>query len=126
MDISTTTVLGQTVHDPAIVIAFGAVLTAILKLATLAIAGLAGRLLNTKLNVENSTWKQKIALRIVCYAENKIIGDKEKQAYVARQLSDILGARVSPDEIDHLIEEAVVQLQVLTKAEPAVITGVSK
>jgi hypothetical protein len=63
LDISTATIVGQTVHDPAIVLALGAILTGLIKLATLALAGIAGRLLNTKLNVENSTWKQKLVLR---------------------------------------------------------------
>lgn len=118
MDISTITVVGQTARDPAVVLAFGAVVTGLIKLALLAITGLAGRLINTRLHVENSTWKQKIALRLVCYAENKIIDDKDKQAYVSRELSKILGGRVDPEEVQHLLEEAVVQLQALTKGVP--------
>jgi hypothetical protein len=115
MDTSTATLVGQTVHDPAVVLAFGAVLTGLLKLVSLISVGLAGRLMNTKLNVENSTWKQKLALRLVCYAEQKIAADSDKQAYVSRELSKILGGRVQPEEIQHLLEEAVVQLQALTK-----------
>lgn len=124
MDLSTATVVGQTLHDSTVTLAIGAILTSLVKLASLVIAGFAGRLLNTKLNVENSTWKQKLALRLVCYAENKILGDKEKQAYVARELGAILGHRVSDDEIAHLIEEAVIQLQVLTSAPATVTAGV--
>jgi hypothetical protein len=120
MDISTATLVGQTVHDPAIVVAFGAVLTGLVKLASLVIAGFAGRYLNTKLNVENSTWKQKIALRLVCYAENKIAGNTEKQAYVSKELAGLLGDRVKPEEIQHLLEEAVIKLQALTKGVPTV------
>lgn len=115
MDSSTATIVNQTVHDPALALAIGAILTGLIKLATLAVAGIAGRLLHTKLNVENSTWKQKLALRLVCYAENKIIGATDKQAYVSKELSKILGNRVTPEEIQHLLEEAVVQLQILTK-----------
>lgn len=118
MDISTTTVVFQTVHDPAVVVAIGAVLTALVKLALIAIAGLAGRLLNTKLQVENSTWKQKLALRLVCFAENKIANDTDKQAYVSKELAQILGDRVQPEEIQHLLEEAVVELQVKTQGVP--------
>jgi hypothetical protein len=118
MDISTATIVGQTVHDPAIALAIGAVLTGLIKLALLAVTGLVGRLVNTKFNVENSTWKQKIAYRLVCYAENKIAGDTDKQAYVARSLTAILGNRVAPDEVEHLIEEAVVNLQVQSKGGP--------
>lgn len=119
MDISTTTVVLQTIRDPAVVVAFGAVLAALLKLAFLALAGLGGRLLNTMLHVQNSTWKQKLALRLVCYAENKISGDPEKQAYVSQHLSALLGDRVGPDEIEHLLEEAVVKMTALTKGVPA-------
>ena len=115
MDTSTGTVVGQTLNDPAVLLAFGALLTALVKVAMLAIAGMAGRLINTKLNVENSTWKQKIALRLVCYAENKILGDTDKQAYVSRELSSLLGNRVKPEEIQHLLEEAVVKMTALTK-----------
>jgi len=117
MEISTVTVVGQSIHDPAVVLAFGAILTGLIKLATLALAGIAGRLLNTKLNVENSTWKQKLAFRLVCYAENKIAADADKQAYVSRELSSLLGDRVKPEEIQHLLEEAVVKLMATTKGE---------
>lgn len=120
MDISTATAVGQTINDPEIVLAVGAILTGLLKLATLAIAGLAGRWLNTKLHVEDSTWKQKIALRLVCYAQNKIAGDADKQAYVSKEISNILGNRVKPEEVQHLLEEAVIKMTALTKGVPTV------
>ena len=119
MDISSSTIVGQTLNDPGIVLAFGVILTALVKIATLAVAGLAGRWLNTKLHVEDSTWKQKLALRLVCYAQNKIAGDQDKQAYVSKELSGLLGNRVKPDEIQHLLEEAVVKMTALTKGVPA-------
>lgn len=122
MDISTASVVSQSVHDSAVVLAFGAMLTAgltaLIKIATLVLAGYAGRLINTKLNVENSTWKQKIAFRLVCYAENKILGDTAKQNYVSGQLAKLLGDRVDQDEIQHLLEEAYTELQAKQKGVP--------
>ena len=121
MDISSSTIVGQTLRDPGMAIAAGAILTALIKIATLALAGMVGRLLNTKLHVEDSTWKQKVALRLVCYAENTILGDANKQAYVSKEIATILGNRVKPDEIQHLLEEAVVKMTALTKGVPVVV-----
>ena len=116
MNLSTATIVGQTMTDPGMAVAISVILGGVLKLVLLAVAGLVGRLINTKINVENSTWKQKLAFRLVCYAENKITDDTNKQAYVSRELSKILKGRVDPEEIQHLIEEAVTQLIALTHA----------
>ncbi len=119
MDISTATIAGQVVHDGQVAAAFNQFLIALLTLASTAVATLGGVFIKTKLNAENSTWKQKIAYRLVCYAENQIVGDDSKQKYVADKMHEILPS-VTSDEVKHLLEEAVVQLRATQTGTPVV------
>ena len=115
MDISTATVVGATIHDSQVVAAFNGLLTEAIKLLTLFVGTLIGVLVNKKLHAENSSWKQTLAFRLVCYAENKLAdaGDQGKFQYVADQLQAKFG--IDAKETEHLIEEAVVKLQAATK-----------
>lgn len=103
------TIINDVLKDPSVHAAIAELIVAALGAVLTAVATLAGMLIKTKLHAADSSWKQKLAYRFVCYAENKVIGDKEKQEYVADQLHTMFPS-ISVDEVEHLIEEAVVQL----------------
>lgn len=75
------------------------------------------------INSMHSAWKQALAERFVKYAEQKIADDTEKQKWVADQLSAKLKGKVSSDEINHLIEEAVVNLKAQLNAPAVSLTA---
>lgn len=115
---STGTIIGQIMGDPAVHGAIVNAVVAVLGAALTAVATLAGMLIKTKLHAENSTWKQNLAYRLVCYAENKVLGNAEKQQYVADQLHQKFPS-IDPEEVKHLIEEAVIKLQTTQSGAPA-------
>lgn len=118
MDISTSTVVGQVVRDGQVVAAFNQFVISLLGLVTTAVATLGGLLIRTKLNAENSTWKQKLAYRLVCYAEQRLsdLGNDGKFDYVANELQKKLG--IDPVETKHLVEEAIVKLRTTQSGGP--------
>jgi hypothetical protein len=102
---STTTIL-----NPAVNSAISNVLSDLLQVALLALTTGIGWAVKVWLSSMKSSWKQTIALRLVSYAEQKITGNPEKLKYVAEQLNKHF-PRISTDEANHLIEEAVVNLK---------------
>lgn len=110
MDISTQTLVGQTLSDPRVSASIAQLAAAALAAVLSVVATLLGKFIKTKLNAENSTWKQKIAYRLVCYAEQKIVDNAGRRQYVADQIHALM-PKVSSEEAAHLIEEAVVQLR---------------
>jgi hypothetical protein len=62
-----------------------------------------------------SDWKRALAERLVKYAEQKIGDNEEKRQWVASQISAKF-PRISQDEVNHLLEEAVVNLRAQTSA----------
>lgn len=102
---STTTIL-----NPAVNSAISNVLSDLLQLALLLLTTGVGWGVKVWLNSMKSSWKQALAFRLVAYAEQKLTGNPEKLKYVAEQLSKKF-PRISADEINHLIEEAVVNLK---------------
>ena len=73
-------------------------------------------------NIKNEGQKA-MAQRLVAYAEQKLSNNVEKNSYVANQLSSKF-PELSKDEIQHLLEEAVVSLQ--STAPAAVTNGATK
>lgn len=66
--------------------------------------------IRTWLKSLNSSWKQALAKRLVAYAQQKIGDNAERRQYVASELAKRF-PRLDAEEIDHLLEEAVVQLK---------------
>lgn len=118
-------ILHDVLKDPSVHAAIAELIVAALGAVLTAVATLAGMLIKTKLHAADSSWKQKLAYRFVCYAENKITGDTEKQEYVAEQLHAMFPS-ISVDEVKHLIEEAVVQLNSVQNSSVVVEPPVAK
>ncbi len=62
------------------------------------------------LNSMKSSWKRTIAERLVKFAFQRIQPNEEKRAYVATKLHEKF-PRISQEEIEQLLEEAVVNLK---------------
>ena len=60
------------------------------------------------------------ATRAVAYAENKIVGDEEKRMAVAAKIHEKF-PRLSEEELNHYLEEAVINLQRGLYADPVTI-----
>lgn len=98
-------VIASTIHDGLLAGATGA-------LAGLALgAGWLMRIVGSKLRFD---WERGIARRLVAWAETKFEGSAEKRAQVAAALHAKFPI-LSTDEIDHLIEEAVSDLNSATQ-----------
>jgi len=88
-----------------------------LNLVLLAVVGIAGSAINKWRMSMKSSWKQTVASRLVAYAEQKLQDNAARRQYVAAQLAQIF-PRIQPDEIDHLLEEAVLNLKMQTAQRP--------
>lgn len=86
-------------------------LSDLLQTVLIGVATAAGLGVKIWINRMNSSWKKTLAERFVKYAEAKIEGDTDKQKWVADQLSEKLKGRVTPDEVNHLIEEAFINMK---------------
>lgn len=117
MDISVIS-SSATIVSPAVNTAFNQVLNDLLQLACLLVVSGIGWLVKLGINNLNSSWKKAIAMRFVSYAEQKISGDNEKLAWVSKEMTDHF-PRLKQDEIQHHIEEAVVELK--AKLQPTII-----
>ncbi len=95
-------------------------LSDILQTVFIGVATAAGVGIKIWINSMNSSWKKTLATRLVKYAEQKIEGDTQKQQWVADQLSQKLKGRISSEEVQHLIEEAFVNMK--AQLTPAVAT----
>jgi len=62
------------------------------------------------INSMKSGWKRTIAERLVKFAYQRIAPNEEKRKYVAVKLHEKF-PRISEEEIEHLLEEAVVNLK---------------
>lgn len=69
------------------------------------------------LNSMKSSWKRTIAERLVKFAFQRIEPNEEKRAYVAGKLHEKF-PRISKEEVEHLLEEAVVNLKQGISAQP--------
>lgn len=99
-----------TIISPAVNSAFNQTLNDLLQLACLLVVSGIGWLVKLGINNLNSSWKKAIALRFVSYAEQKIVGNDEKLAYVSKEMAEHF-PRLDAIEIQHHIEEAVVELK---------------
>lgn len=111
MDISTSTVVGQVLQDAQVANAITQFVTALITVVLIPSVTYLGLYIKSKYNSEQSTWKQKIAYRLVCFAEQKLeqAGAQGKFDYVAKQLRDHF--KIKPEETGHLIEEAIIKLK---------------
>jgi len=105
MDIGTV-VSSATLVSPAVNSAFNQILSDSLQLAGLLLASGLGWLVKLGINNLNSNWKKAIAFRLVSYAQQKILGDDTKLAWVSKEMAGHF-----PRLKEHHIEEAVVELK---------------
>ena len=61
-------------------------------------------------NSMKSSWKRQLAFRAVAFAQQRITGNEEKRKAAAAKIHQRL-PRISEDEINDLLEEAVVTLK---------------
>lgn len=95
-----------TLVNPAINSAFNQLLSDVLQLALLGLTTLAAIGIKKWKDSLNSGWKKALAERGVKYAEQRFLDNTAKRAEVAKLLSSKF-PRISAEEIDHLLEEAV-------------------
>ncbi len=62
------------------------------------------------LNLIKNSLVRNFAQRAVSFAENRIVGDEEKRKAVAAKIHEKF-PRLSEDEVNHFLEEAVTNLQ---------------
>ncbi len=88
-------------------------LTDVLELVLIGVATLLGLALKAWISNMKNGIVRAVASTLVAYAEQKIVSNDDRQAYVAGQLSAKF-PRLSREEIKHIIEEAVIQLKIQT------------
>ncbi len=99
-----------TIVNPAVTEGVHNILTDVLQFGLLALTTAATWAVKLGINHLGSSWKQAVAYRLVAFAENRIPTSPEKLAYASKKLSSHF-PRLSADEIQHLIEEAVYNLK---------------
>jgi hypothetical protein len=99
-----------TIVNPQLNAAVSSVLSDLLQVVLLGVVSLIGWAVKIWLNSMNSSWKKTVAMRLVSYAEQKIVGNDEKIKYVSQKINEHF-PRLGQEEVQHLIEEAVVQLK---------------
>lgn len=99
-----------TVVTPQLTDAIHNTLSDLLQLILLAVSTGAGLLIKRYLNSMGTGLKRTIATRLVKFAEQRLVGNDQKLNYVTQELSKAL-PRLSTEEIHHLAEEAVYNLQ---------------
>lgn len=110
-----------TVVTPQLTDAIHNTLSDLLQLILLAVSTGAGLLIKNYLNSMGTGLKQTIATRLVKFAEQRLVGNDQKLNYVTQELSKAF-PRLNPDEIHHLVEEAVYNLE--TTSDPNADTNV--
>lgn len=98
------------IFTPEITQAVHNVLYDLLQLALLAIAAGVSYAVKLCINHLGDGWKARLASRAVKYAEQKFVTNPERLQEAVSVLKTYL-PRLSEDEINHLIEEAVANLQ---------------
>lgn len=106
LDILTST---ATVVNPQLTATIHNTLVDLLQLTLLGLSAAASYGVKIWINSMNSSWKKAIALRLVKFAEQRLLGNKEKLDYVAKKLHEHF-PRLGEEEISQLIEEAVADL----------------
>lgn len=100
--------------------AFHNTVLSLMQLGLLALVAGANWALKMWLESMHSGWKRAIAERAVKYAEQKFLDNTEKQKQAAALISSHF-PRISQDEVQHLLEEAVVNLKAqMEQPAPAV------
>jgi hypothetical protein len=112
-----------TLVNPQFNTAFNQLLTDALQLILIGLASLVSFAVREWMKSQNSGWKKMIAERLVKYAEQKITDNTDKQKWVADKMSEHF-PRMKSEEIQHHIEEAVVNLKAQIDA-PATTTNVA-
>lgn len=107
MDILAST---ATVLSPEVTSAVHDALSSLLQLVLLLVSTGVAYLVRLLIGQLKSGWKQKLAVRMVRYAEQRCVGNTAKLAYAKSKLKQFF-PRLSEEEIDHHIEEAVVLLK---------------
>ena len=99
-----------TIVDPQITKTFHDLLLTILQAAALGLSLAVSYGVKLWINSMNSGWKKAIAERLVKFAEQKFLTNEDKLNYVSEKMSEHF-PRLKEEEIHHLLEEAVSNLQ---------------
>lgn len=99
-----------TIVNPQINAGINNLLTSAIQLVLLVFASGATWAIKLLINNLHSGFKEALARRLVAYAEQKLPTNEEKMKYVAEQIHSRF-PRIEETEIQHLIEEAVVNLK---------------
>lgn len=97
-------------------------ISSLLDLVVIAVSGGAAWLIKLGISKLRFEWQKGIANRVVSYAEMKLVGSQEKREYAAKRIHEKF-PRLSEDEINHLLEEAVLNLQKGLETPKVVIEG---
>jgi hypothetical protein len=111
-----------TIINPQITGAVNDMLTVGLKAALIGVTALLSWGIKVGVSSIKSSWKRAIAQRLVAYASKKLTDNESKRQYVAHQLH-VQFPRISEEEANHLLEEAVVNLQT-SLAAPVIVKDV--
>lgn len=112
-----------TLLNPQFNSAFNQLLSDLLQVVLLGVSGFAAMAFKEWRANQKSAWKKAIADRLVKYAEQKLGDNAEKNQWVSDQLSSHF-PRMSKEEVQHRVEEAVVDLKSQIDA-PATTTNVA-
>lgn len=107
LDVITST---ATIINPEVTGAVNQFLVTGIQAALLALVGGLTWGVKLGLNSMKSGWKRTVAQRLVKFAAQRIVPNEDKRAYVATKLHKQF-PRISEEEIEHLLEEAVVNFK---------------
>lgn len=107
LDVITST---ATIVNPEITGAVNSLLQTGIQAALLALVGAVTWGVKLGINTMKSGWKRTVAERLVKFAAQRFTPNEEKRAYVAAKLHERF-PRITQEEIEHLLEEAVVNLK---------------
>lgn len=99
-----------TIMNPEVNGAVNQLLTTGIQAALLALVAGATWAVKLGVNSMKSGWKRTVAQRLVKFAAQRITPNQDKRAYVAAKLHKQF-PRISEEEIEHLLEEAVVNFK---------------
>jgi hypothetical protein len=118
LDVITST---ATIVSPGFNSAVNNLLRDVLQLVLLGLGSLAATAIARWKSSLNSKWKQAIAERAVKFVQQRYVDNEEKQKQAAAVIASHF-PRMNPDEVQHLIEEAVFNMKTQMNA-PAVATA---
>lgn len=99
-----------TIVSPAFNQSFNTALSDLIQLAVLGLIGVSSVALKAWIGQMKYDWQKSIALKLVAYAEQKLLTNDDKLTYVKSKLKEAL-PRLSDQDIDHLVESSVLQLK---------------